>query len=119
MNLEEIKEFKEQFEFMKKLDELVSKVQEMQEIEHKCNTSSKNEKDEIENCGLEWHDVKDYVPSDDQNILVTWKDSRENWHGPYRAYYDCESNCFFAIDCQLSFPIKIDRWMHMPEYPKN
>jgi len=55
---------------------------------------------------------------DDENYLVSYKDSDGNYSHPIRAYYIAEDDAMFPTDSSFAFPLKPDIYMPMPKVPK-
>ncbi len=64
-----------------------------------------------------WNDSSN-PPEDDRNILVSWKNSENNYNGPYRAYYIPDEGRYFSTDHLDAIPLNIDLWTEIPEFPK-
>lgn len=57
-------------------------------------------------------------PKDEQNVLVSWKDYDHEYQGPFRAYYMKDEDYFFLTDSNISFPINVQIWIEIPEFPE-
>lgn len=55
---------------------------------------------------------------DDDTYLVIWIDYDKCHHGPIRAYWVSEDECFFPCESgHCSFPIQIDYFLEIPKFP--
>lgn len=64
-----------------------------------------------------WLNTKD-LPTDDGDYLVSWRDFDGKYASPCRAYWLEYEQAFFLIDVNVSFPVKVDIYMKVPELPK-
>lgn len=61
---------------------------------------------------MNWEDIKDFQPRDEQNCLVVNK----NWvDEPIRAYWVSEINAFIPLDFH-GFPLLVTHWIDLPSW---
>jgi len=54
-------------------------------------------------------------PTNDQSILISWRNSERKWQGPYLGYYVADEDKYFTIDSGI--PVQVDIWIELPEFP--
>jgi len=65
----------------------------------------------------EWKNFSDR-PKDDKTYLVSCKNGEGQFFRPLLAYYMIEDDSFFPLDTVNAFPIKVDIYCEVPEFPK-
>lgn len=86
-----------------------------QQMEEAKNNAQESQK--IKYLKSEWKDIQEESPSDNLNILVSWRDGKGNWQCPIRAYFSENDYEYYAIDNYQTIPINAEIWCPIPRLP--